>query len=160
MQANAYQTRVHDLIAYDAARGMPGNVEDAGFRGLELTGTATLAEWTLRGQLGWLDARNLDSHKRLARRPQRSTRLDLDRDVGAWGFGVSAIAEAARWDDTANALRVGGYATLDARVSWHVASAWTLQAAVVNALDKRYQTSAWYPQPGREITLSLRWQPQ
>lgn len=160
MQANAYQTRVHDLIAYDAARGMPGNVEDARIRGLELTGTATLAEWTLRGQLGWLDARNLDSHKRLARRPQRSTRLDLDRDVGAWGFGVSAIAEAARWDDTANALRVGGYATLDARVSWHVASAWTLQAAVVNALDKRYQTSAWYPQPGREITLSLRWQPQ
>ena len=160
VQANAYQTRVRDLVTYDAALGMPGNVEDARIRGLELTGTATLAEWTLRGQLGWLDARNLDSHKRLARRPQRSARLDLDRDVGAWGFGVSAIAEAARWDDTANTLRVGGYATLDTRVSWRVASAWTLQATVVNALDKRYQTSAWYPQPGREITLSLRWQPQ
>ena len=160
LQANAYQTRVRDLIAYDAALGMPGNVEDARIRGLELTGAAALGEWNLRGQLGWLDARNLESGKRLARRPPRSARLDLDRDAGAWGFGLSAIAEAARWDDVANTQRVGGYATLDARVSWGFAPAWTLQANAVNLLDRRYQTSAWYPQPGREFTLSLRWQPR
>ena len=159
VQANAYQTRVRDLVAYDAALGMPGNVEDARIRGLELTGAATLGDWQLHGQLGWLDARNLDIGKRLARRPQRSARLDLDRDVGAWGFGVSGIAEAARWDDIANTQRVGGYATLDARVSWRVASGWTLQANVVNLFDKRYETSAWYPQPGREFVVSLRWQP-
>ncbi len=159
VQANAYQTRVRDLVAYDAALGMPGNVEDARIRGLELTGAATLGDWQLHGQLGWLDARNLDIGKRLARRPQRSARLDLDRDVGAWGFGVSGIAEAARWDDVANTQRVGGYATLDARVSWRVAAGWTLQANVVNLFDKRYETSAWYPQPGREFVVSLRWQP-
>ena len=82
-----------------------------------------------------------------------------DRDVGAWGFGVSGIAEAARWDDVANTLRVGGYGTVDARVSWRFAPGWTLQANVVNAFDRDYQTSAWYAQPGREWALSLRWQP-
>ena len=59
----------------------------------------------------------------------------------------------------ANTLRVGGYGTVDARVSWRFAPAWTLQANLVNAFDRDYATSAWYAQPGRELALSLRWQP-
>ena len=163
VQANAYQTRVDDLIAYDSRLFAPNNVEQARIRGIELVATAQLAGWELRGQVGTLDARNLSSGpnqgKRLARRPQRSARLDLDREVGAWGFGISGIAEAARWDDVANTLRVGGYGTVDARVSWRFAADWTLQANLVNAFDRDYATSAWYRQPGREVALSLRWQP-
>ena len=86
--------------------------------------------------------------------------MDLDREFGNWGFGLSGIGEAARWDDVGNSLRVGGYATLDGRVSWRFAREWTLQANVVNLFDKRYETSAWYVQPGREYALSLRWQPE
>ena len=164
VQANAYHTRIDDLIAWDASLGKPGNVEQARIRGLELTASVALGEWDLRGQLGWLDARNASTgfnhDKRLARRPTRSARIDLDREFGDWGFGVSAIGEAARWDDVSNSLRVGGYGTLDGRVSWRFAPAWTLQANVVNLFDKHYETSAWYVQPGREYALSLRWQPQ
>ncbi len=164
VQANAYHTRIDDLIAWDASLGKPGNVEQARIRGLELTASVALGEWDLRGQLGWLDARNASTgfnhDKRLARRPTRSARFDLDREFGDWGFGVSAIGEAARWDDVSNSLRVGGYGTLDGRVSWRFAPAWTLQANVVNLFDKHYETSAWYVQPGREYALSLRWQPQ
>ncbi|MEF9978451.1 MAG: TonB-dependent vitamin B12 receptor [Thermomonas sp.] len=163
VQANAYQTRVDDLIAYDSSIFAPNNVDEARIRGVELVATAQLAGWDVRGQVGTLDARNLSAGpnhgKRLARRPQRSARLDLDRDIGAWGFGLSGIAEAARWDDVANTLRVAGYGTVDARVSWRFAADWTLQANLVNALDRDYQTSAWYSQPGREFALSLRWQP-
>ena len=163
LQANAYQTRVDDLIAYDSTLFAPNNIDQARIRGVELVATARLAGWDLRGQVGTLDARNLSAGsnhgKRLARRPQRSARLDLDRDIGDWGVGLSGIAEAARWDDVANTLRVGGYGTVDARVSWKFASAWTLQANLVNAFDRDYATSAWYAQPGREFTLSLRWQP-
>ena len=164
VQANAYDTRIDDLIAWDASIGRPGNVEQARIRGLELTASVALGGWDLRGQLGWLDARNASAgfnhDKRLARRPTRSARLDLDREFGNWGFGLSGIGEAARWDDVGNSLRVGGYATLDGRVSWRFAREWTLQANVVNLFDKRYETSAWYAQPGREYALSLRWQPE
>ena len=163
LQANAYQTRVDDLIAYDSTLFAPNNIDQARIRGVELVATARLAGWDLRGQVGTLDARNLSAGthhgKRLARRPQRSARLDLDRDVGAWGIGLSGIAEAARWDDVANSLRVAGFATVDARVSWRFAPAWTLQANLVNAFDRDYATSAWYAQPAREFALSLRWQP-
>ena len=60
-------------------------------------------------------------------------------------------AEAGRWDNVANTLRVAGYGTVDARVSWRFAPAWTLQAHLVNAFDRDYATSAWYAQPGREF---------
>lgn len=164
VQANAYDTRIRDLIAWDALLGAPGNVDSARIRGLELTGSARLGAWTISGQLGWLDARNRSTGflhgKRLARRPQHSARLDLDRAFGDWSVGLTAIAAGARWDDIANTLRVGGYGTLDARVGWRFAPGWTLQANVNNLFDKRYETSAWYNQPGREFLVSLRWQPR
>ncbi len=162
-QVNAYQTRVDDLIAYDASIFMPNNIEQARIRGIELTAGTRLGEWNVQGQISTLDARNLSSglnHKRLARRPTRSARLDLDRDFGTVGVGISGIAEASRWDNVGNSLRVGGYGTLDARVSWRFASDWTLQANLTNAFDRTYETSAYYLQPGREIALSLRWQPR
>ena len=157
---NAYHTDVDDLIAWDARLGKPGNVDRARIRGVELTGSAQLGAWMLHGQVGTLDAHNRSNDKRLARRPQRSARLDVDRDVGDWGFGLTGIGESARWDDVANTLRLGGYGTLDARVTWRFAAGWSLQASLVNAFDKTYETSAYYSQPGREYLLSLRWQPE
>ena len=163
-QLNAYQTRTDDLIVYDPTLFIANNIEQARIRGVELVASARLGGWDVRGQLGTLDARNLSTGsnhgKRLPRRPQRSARLDLDREFGDFGFGLSGILEAARWDDVANSLRVGGYGTLDARVSWRFARDWTLQATLVNAFDKTYETSAYYNQPGREFGLGLRWQPK
>ncbi|WP_374607793.1 TonB-dependent vitamin B12 receptor [Thermomonas sp.] len=163
-QLNAYQNDIDDLIVYDTAIFMANNIETSRIRGIELTASTQLGEWDLRGQLGTLDARNLSvgaNHgKRLPRRPQRSARVDLDRDLGDFGFGISGIGEGARWDDVANTLRVGGYGTVDARATWRFAADWSLQASLVNAFDRRYDTTAYYNQPGREWSLGLRWQPQ
>ena len=160
-QASAYQTRVRDLIAHDASLNLPGNIQSARIRGLELTTALQAGEWQLRGQLGVQHARNLGAGAAsdLPRRPSRSARVDVDRSFGAWSAGASGIAESARWDDVANSLRVGGYATWDAWVRWRFAPAWTLQANLGNVFDKRYETSAYYVQPGREATLVLSWAP-
>ncbi len=162
-QLGAYQTRIDDLITYDTTIFAANNIEQARIRGVELTGGATFGAWSLRGQVGRLDARNLsvgrNNGKRLPRRPTQSARIDLDHDAGAFGFGISGITEGERWDNVANTLRLGGYGTVDARASWRFASDWTLQASVVNAFDRRYETSAFYRQPGREYGLSLRWHP-
>ncbi len=163
-QLNAYRNDIDDLIVYDTAIFAANNIESARIRGVELTASGRLGAWDVRGQLGTLDARNLSTGgnhgKRLPRRPQRSARIDLDRDLGDLGFGISGIAEGARWDDVANTLRVGGYGTVDARASWRFAAGWTLQASLVNAFDRRYETTAYYNQPGREWSLGLRWQPR
>jgi len=163
-QFNAYQTRIDDLITYDTAIFAANNLDSSRIRGIELTVNGRIGDWSLRGQVGTLDARNLgigtNHGKRLPRRPSRSARLDLDRDIGDFGFGISGIAEAARWDDVGNNLRVGGYATVNARMSWCFSTDWTLQANLSNAFGRIYETSAYYLQPGREFALSLRWQPR
>jgi vitamin B12 transporter len=163
-QLNAYQNEIDDLIVYDTAIFAANNIERARIRGVELVASTQLGEWDLRGQLGTLDARNLSAGanhgKRLPRRPQRSARIDLDRTFGDFGFGISGIAESARWDDAGNSMRVAGYGTVDARASWRFASDWTLQASLANAFDRQYDTTAYYNQPGREWGLSLRWQPK
>jgi len=64
-----------------------------------------------------------------------------------------------RFDDPANRVRLGGYATTDVRVAWIPDPAWTLQLTASNLFDKRYETAAWYNQPDRALMFSVRWQP-
>ncbi|MGH8080152.1 MAG: TonB-dependent vitamin B12 receptor [Lysobacter sp.] len=165
---NAYQTRIDDLIAYDASRGLPGNVDRARIRGLEAVLDTRLADWDLRASATWMDPRN-DSRASyrdnyLPRRAHRSARLDLDRrfELGAanaLSFGASVYAAGERYDDLANARRLSGYALTDLRLGYAFDAAWSLQFSANNVFDRRYETAAFYNQPGRNYLLSLRYRP-
>jgi vitamin B12 transporter len=159
-QLNAYRTTIDDLITYDPMLFVANNLDRARIRGAELTVGATIAGWELSGQASALDPRNHSAGndgKLLPRRARRSTRVDLDRAIGAWRLGGSWIAEGERYDDVANTLRVGGYATLDLRVERALATHWVLQSELRNAFDRSYETAAYYNQPGREFAFTLRW---
>jgi vitamin B12 transporter len=161
-EANAYRTTVDDLIVYDATIFVANNIERARLRGIELGGGGTLAGWDVGAQATFLEARNLGATapgKRLPRRAPRSARVDADRAVGAWRVGASVIAQDARYDDVQNAIRMGGYATVDLRAERPLGAGWTLQAGLRNAFDRHYETAAFYAQPGREWSLALRFAP-
>ena len=64
-----------------------------------------------------------------------------------------------RFDNLANTRRLGGYATVDLLAEWSFAAGWRLQARGENVLDREYATAAFYPQPGREWHLTLRYAP-
>lgn len=162
-QLNGYQTDIDGLITYDSRLFQANNLDRARIRGAELTGDATLAGWQFAGQATFADPRNRsagDEGLLLPRRTRRSARIDADRTFGAWQLGASWIAEGARYDDFANALRLGGYATLDLRARLALGQAWSLQAQVRNAFDRTYETSAYFYQPGRELGLSVRYAPR
>src|SRR5690606_14318256 len=118
----------------------------------------------LTAEVSHLDARNdsggTNDGNRLPRRARNTGRLDVDRAFGPLRVGVSAIGASARHDDVANSARLAGYGLLDLRLEYALAPAWTLRAKVGNVLDRRYETIAWYNQPGREYGLSLHWRPQ
>src|SRR3546814_17478040 len=105
----------------------------------------------------------------MRRRPPISTRTDTllpyttlvrsDRTFGKFAFGASLKGASHRFDNAANTVRLGGYATFDLRVSWTLHPDWTLEARVDNVFDRDYETVDWYNQPGREYGLSLRWAP-
>lgn len=167
---NAYQTKVDDLISYDASIFLPNNVDQARIRGVELTVDTTVAGWDLSAQLSHTDPRNRTAHNPdgsdnankgnlLARRAQDTGRIDADRAFGALRLGATLRGAGHRYDDAANSVRLGGYATFDLRLSYAFTPDWTLEAHVDNAFDRDYETVAWYNQPGREYGLALRWAP-
>lgn len=160
-QLNAYQTTVDDLIVYDPMLFVANNIESARIRGAELVTGATLGHWTLAAQATLMDPRNLGEAARdklLPRRSRRSARIDLDHRSGGWAVGASLVAQGRRFDDVQNLLPLAGHATMNLRAERELGD-WTLQAGLRNAFDRRYETAAFYNQPGREWTLMLRYAP-
>lgn len=159
---NVYQTKVDELVSYDAAIFLPNNIEDARIRGAELTFDLRFAGFDLSTQLSHTDPRNRSAGNNydnlLARRARNTGRIDLDRSFGAIRTGLTLNAAGERYDNAANTVRLGGYATLDLRVEYAINPSWTLQARANNVFDRAYETIAWYNQPGREYGLSLRYQ--
>ena len=159
---DAYQTRVDDLIGYDSSFALI-QADEARIRGAELTLGTTLAEWDVSVQLSQVDPRNRSegaNHGNLLTRRARNTgRIDLDRAFGDLRVGVTLNGASHRYDDAANLVRLGGYATTDLRFEYAINPEWTLQARATNVFDRDYETIAWFNQPGREYGLTLRWQP-
>lgn len=159
---NAYQTKVDDLIGSDA-NFIPVNVSEARIRGLEGQVGADVDGWHLRGYATFQQPKNRDGgvehDNLLARRPERTARVDVDKDVGAFTVGGSIYAAGYSYDDAANTERLGGYATADVRATWHVDRDWSVQGRVANVGDKRYETAAYYNQLGRTYYLTVRFSP-
>ena len=98
-----------------------------------------------------------DNGKLLQRRAQDIARLGLDWSGGAWSAGGTAAGFSHRFENTANTVRLGGYATLDLRAEWALAPQWKLGLKLNNVGDQRYETALGYNQPGREAFITLRY---
>lgn len=160
---DAYETRIDDLISYDSSIFLPNNIDKARIRGVEFTVDATLGGWDLGAQLSHTDPRSesgFTDGKLLARRARNSGRIDVDRAFGAFRVGATLNGAGPRYDDAANGVRLGGFATTDLRFEYAFDAEWTLQARATNVFDRHYETVAWYNQPGREFGLSLRYAPK
>jgi len=154
-----FTTDVDDLIALDNAF-VPQNLASTRLRGAELGIDATVFGWEVGASASWLQPEDRTTGNDLPRRARETVRLELDRGFGKFRLGLTGVAEGDRYDDLANLRRLGGFGTLDVRGEYAFATDWTLQARVANVFDKRYETAAFYNQPGREWSLSLRFAPQ
>jgi vitamin B12 transporter len=86
--------------------------------------------------------------------------IDADRSYGRFSLGASVFAASARFDDLGNFTRLPGYATVDLRFGWTLNADWSLQLSGNNLFDRRYETAAFYNQPGRTWLLGLRYSPR
>jgi vitamin B12 transporter len=159
VRLDAFNTDVKDLIAFNFTTFLPDNIQDARLRGAELRVDSKVLGWDVGASAGWLDPQDRASGNDLPRRARGTARLELDRGFGKFRLGFTGIAEGARYDDLANTREMGGFATLDVRGEYAFAADWTLQARVANAFDKHYETAAFYNQPGREWSLTVRYRP-
>jgi vitamin B12 transporter len=159
---NAYETHVDDLITYDAATGAPANIGRSLIRGIEGNLGGSWLGWRSQLAITLLDPRDRtpgDNDTLLPRRPERTARWDLDRQVARYSFGASWFIAGRRFDDIANTQILGGYATLDLRGGYQFSRYWLLQLQLSNLLDKHYETAQYYNQPGRAVFVTLRYHP-
>src|SRR5699024_6876231 len=121
---HAYETRLDDMIAFDAAIFGPSNIDSARIRGLEASIDGRSAAWDWRISATLMDPRELtpggNRGNLLPRRPRRQARIDLGRTLGDFHVGGSLYAASRRYDDLGNARRMSGYALADLRVAWRI----------------------------------------
>lgn len=127
--------------------------------GAELEFDAALSEsWTLRGGLGWLDARHLDgaytlffrefdlAGERAKDAPRNTALLGLTwRGEGGWSAGIDAYHAGAAESATFVADAVGeavplrreAYTVVDARLGW-THGPWSVALVATNLFDEEY----------------------
>jgi vitamin B12 transporter len=161
---SAYRNDVSDLITWDAALNVPNNIDRARITGLEGVVGGKLAGWDVRATATLMNARDnaaggFYDGNQLPRRPRKSARFDADRSFGRFSIGASWYIAGRTYDDIANQNPLGGYALANLRAGWQVDRDWKLQLALNNVFDKNYETAWYYNQPGRNVMLTLHWNP-
>ena len=174
----AYRTEVKDLITVVSNPmtffSQPQNVDRARLQGLEISLERDLLGWQAVLGAGWVDPRDRETGHTLPRRAKRSLSLDLDRQFGDFGAGLTWQAVSSRYDNSANSVEVAGYGLLGLRGSWQMSDELQWQLKVDNLLDKDYSQTTYtrandpffmsvtrygFREEGRSGLLSLTWTP-
>jgi vitamin B12 transporter len=162
-QLNAFRNNVSDMITYDAATGLPGNIDSVRITGLESVIGTKIAGWSLQATATLMNARDeavgLYAGNELARRPRQSAQFNVDRNFGDFSAGASLYVSGRRYDDIANQDPLGAYSLTNLHFAYALNRDWRLQLAVNNVFDKSYETAWFYNQPGRNYMLTVRYQP-
>lgn len=161
---NVYETRIDQLIAFDASTFAPGNIDEARIRGLEAIVNTQIKGWQFNGNLTFLEPKNRSSGANkgniLPRRAEQSFRLDADRTLfDKIRIGGMFLAEGERFDDLANTRKLESYVRVDLRTEYILNQNWRLQGRIENLFDKDYETAAFFNQPGRNFFVTIRYQP-
>jgi vitamin B12 transporter len=157
---NAFETRISDLIDLDQ-NFVPGNVSKARIRGAEGQYSLKLDAWDVRASYTWLDPRNRSEGANrdniLQRRARNSARAQTMYLIGPVSVGTIVTAQGARYNNTANTDRLGGYVLVDLLGEYAVTPQWRVQAKLTNAFDHTYETVHYYNQQGRAFFVSVRY---
>jgi vitamin B12 transporter len=168
---HGYRTEIDQMITpvFDPVRCGPPfffcaqNLGRARILGLEAQASTRLWDFDLAATLSLTDPENLSSGanhgKVLPRRSQAVFRFDVDRAIGPLRLGATVHGEDRRFDDVANARRLGGFVTVDLRVAADVYKGLSVEGRVTNLLNEQYQTSWLYHQDNRNFLVTLRYQP-
>lgn len=163
--ATVWRNRVRDLIGYESnpancpadpaySFGCAGNVSRARLQGSTFSAAHRVGALALRAQLDLLQARNLDTAQRLPRRAAHQGSLAAEWTLADWTLGADLLRVGARPD---SGKTLAAETTLNLAATWRVATAWTLQAKLVNATDRDLEPARDYQGLGRQAWLVLRW---
>ena len=136
------------------------NVKKARIRGIEYAQSFQVADTSIHFNYTWLQADDLQKKQRLTLLPKHKAVLQLDRQTGAWTYGLTSLFQSR----TFNGKSWTGVAQPDLPSTLVLGSAMSyqwdrqtkIQLKVDNILNRTYQTSLGYRQSGLELMLGLQ----
>ena len=162
-RVTGFDNKLDDLITFNTDAEFVtrvANVARARVRGVEvdLAGTWLGVRW--RAQATWQQPRDEDTDKRLQQRAERFGALEATTTWKEVTFGANVVASGDRFDSPSElaSSRLGGYARLDLRARYAPAKHWSVEVALTNVLDKRYETALGYDAPRRGALLNVRFE--
>jgi vitamin B12 transporter len=164
LQLAVFQTRLNDLIQFEDPDGYLGplegrnqNIARARIRGLEADFRVIHGPWAMRLGGAWLNPRDQDSGRLLARRSRTQLNAQISYDASVWRVGASLNALGKRRDSDFSDDWLAAYATVDLTGEYRFTRQWRIYAKVVNLFDRAYQPAGGYR--GEELagTLGVRW---
>ncbi|SDF85141.1 vitamin B12 transporter [Massilia sp. PDC64] len=162
LQANYYRNRLTDMIVSvtpcpSRTGSCAYNVDHALLEGLTLAADTHIGNLDLRASADLQDPRDETTGKQLARRARRHASVAADYTAGPVETGVELQASGRRFDDAANANRLGGYGLLNLYTTWHMTRDWSLLVRLDNAADKHYELARNYGTAGRTWFAGIRY---
>ena len=157
-----FDNKVKNLISWaDDGSGMwfPFNIDSARLKGWSLGYRTQWQGWNLSARYEHLDAVDGKGQRLTDRLPEHQATLSVDKHIGAWKFGTSALYAGKRTDKQGT-VDLGGYTTVDLHAEYQFAKDWAVQARVANLTDKVYETAYGYNQRGRAGFVTLKWTPR
>ena len=153
-----YQTNISNLIVYPPPTYNVTNLGNTVIKGIEFSLKTKLSGWDTAFDITALDPRDKDANKILQRRSLGSLKLSMDKKVGKWTSGFSYIGQQHRYNDTANNVKINGYAIVNLRASYAVTDKLSIKAKIENIFDKKYETVDTYNNSGQSIFVSIKYQ--
>jgi vitamin B12 transporter len=162
LQANYYRNRLTDMIVSvtpcpSRTGSCAYNVDHALLEGLTMAAATRIGNLDLRASADLQDPRDETTGKQLARRARRHASFTADYTAGQVETGVELQASGRRFDDAANANRLGGYGLLNLYTTWHMTRDWSLLVRLDNAADKHYELARNYGTAGRTWFAGIRY---
>lgn len=152
---SAYQNRIRDLIAYDAAAGMPNNINRARIRGITLAAAHTYGATQVHASADFMNARDDATHNLLPRRARQVYNLGVSHQVSNWNLGAEYQFVGKRYDDVANERRLGGYSLVNLTAAYDFTKNVGVQLRWNNIFNKDYTNAYGYHMPGSNVFINL-----
>ena len=160
-----FRNRVRELIAYEPDRsfcpadpaydfGCARNVNRATLQGASFEAMRRFGEFSLRGNLDFLDARNAVTRERLPRRASHQAGATAEWTHDVFTLSATALGVGQRRD---GATDLAPYDTADLQARWRFARQWQFEAKLLNVFDRQYDTVRDYPGLPRQAWIGLRY---
>ncbi|MBS1144074.1 MAG: TonB-dependent receptor [Proteobacteria bacterium] len=154
-----YLNRVENLIVWT---NTPNNVGSARLEGITLAYEGVLAGLNVQASYDYLDAKDVDTDRRLARRAQNRVAAAIGQTLGAWEWRVEEQVSDDRMDYPFGQppKKLGGYSLTNLYGAYRFAKDWSVFARVNNLFDREYVLADTYATPGMNAFIGVRYSPK